>query len=108
MKISKATIASIATLFIGVTSALPCSADTSREGEWLQYFQQSHAESGSEMPHAYLDNDEMIRLSKNDLKRLSGSHDETDTKRSKLQFTDLNYQADVSEKYVQVRFFYQF
>lgn len=82
-------------------------SNSTEEGQWLQYLK--NAQSGAAMPQIYMDKDESISLTQEDLKRLTGNYDETDeSKRSKMQFSDLNYQADVSEDYVQLRLFLQF
>ncbi|GAB3095379.1 hypothetical protein GCM10027217_09390 [Pseudomaricurvus hydrocarbonicus] len=84
-------------------------ADNSLEGEWIQYLKQAHSQAGKPMPYAYLADEDLIRLTKEDLQRLTGSYgDKDDHKRSKLQFSELNYQADVTDDYLQLRFFYQF
>lgn len=85
-----------------------CLSEVEREGQWLHYLQQGQAE-GMDMPHALTSNEEVISLSQADLARLLGSAQQASTdKRSKLQFTKLNYQADISEKSLQLRMFYQF
>lgn len=84
-----------------------CQAETDREGQWLHYLQQGQAE-GMTMPHTLGGDDEMISLSQDDLKRLLGARPAAESKRSKLQFSKLNYQADVGDKSLQLRMFYQF
>ncbi|WP_439136301.1 hypothetical protein [Pseudomaricurvus sp.] len=81
--------------------------DSTEEGQWLQYLKNS--QSGAAMPQIYMDKDESISLTQEDLQRLTGTYDESDEgKHSKMQFSDLNYQADVSEDYVQLRLFMRF
>ncbi len=97
----------ITSLFAGsLLASLQCQAETHSEGQWLHYLQQGHNE-GMMMPNAHGSDDERVSLSDSDIKRLIGAQ-QVATKRSKLQFTKLNYQADVSEKSVQLRLFYQF
>lgn len=84
-----------------------CLADTQREGEWLHFLQQGQTE-GMAMPHTFTQRDDVISLSQSDLKRLIGARQVAEEKRSKLQFSKLNYQADVSDKSLQLRLFYQF
>ncbi|MGH1372803.1 MAG: hypothetical protein ACRBBW_12245 [Cellvibrionaceae bacterium] len=84
-----------------------CHADTEREGQWLHYLQQGQTE-GMTMPHPLNGDNDMISLSQSDVKRLLGLRDAGTSKRSKLQFTRLNYQADVSDKSLQLRLFVQF
>ncbi len=84
-----------------------CQADTDREGRWLHYLQQGQIE-GMTMPHPLSGDDEIISVSQTDVKRLLGGRDGSTPKRSKLQFSTLSYQADVSDKSVQLRLFVQF
>lgn len=84
-----------------------CQAEVDREGQWLHYLQQGQTE-GMTMPHTLGAGDDVISLSQDDVKRLLGSRQITESKRSKLQFSKLNYQADVGDKSLQLRLFYQF
>jgi len=84
-----------------------CQAETNHENQWLHYLQQGQAE-GMAMPQALNGAGEVISLSQDDLKRLLGARQVSTSKRSKLQFTKLNYQADISDKSLQLRMFYQF
>lgn len=84
-----------------------CHAETHRESQWLHYLQQGQTE-GMDMPHAFSGTNEVVSLSQEDLKRLLGSRQASIGKRSKLQFTKLNYQADIGDKSLQLRLFYQF
>lgn len=99
-----ANLTAAACLLIGSTI---CLADTQREGEWLHFLQQGQTE-GMTMPHTFTQRDNVISLSQTDLKRLIGARQVAEEKRSKLQFSKLNYQADVSDKSLQLRLFYQF
>lgn len=93
-------------LLVGSLSA-HADSDSTEEGQWLQYLK--NAQTGASMPQTYMDPDESISLTQEDLQRLTGTYDESDSgKHSKMQFSDLNYQADVSEDYVQFRLFLQF
>ncbi len=93
-------------LAVLLVASLQCQAETHREGQWLHYLQQGHSE-GMDMPNTHGSEDDRLSFSQGDLKRLIGAQ-QAEQKRSRLQFTKLNYQADVSEKSVELRLFYQF
>ena len=84
-----------------------CQAESDREGLWLDYLQQGQTE-GMAMPRTLHGEEEMISLSQADIKRLLGARNTSSHKRSKLQFSKLNYQADMGDKSLQLRMFYQF
>jgi len=99
--------AKVSTLACLLMNAGSCLADTQREGEWLHFLQQGQTE-GMNMPHTFTQRDEVVSVSQSDFKRLFGYSYKDARKRSKLQFSKLNYQADMSEKSLQLRLFYQF
>lgn len=95
-----------------VISCLPLSraaSDNSLESRWLYSLKHAHLDNGSSLPISDGENNETLSLNSENMKRLfSSNHEKFTSHYSRLQFSPLNYQADINEKQVQVKLFYQF
>ncbi len=80
-------------------------ADTSQETAWLQYLKKANKSGEMPMLRAHMEDEDQISLTREDLMKLTGQYDEEEELR---RSRELNYQADVSESYLQLKFFYQF
>ena len=100
-------------LILGVTVfSLPLNsavADNVLESQWLYSLKHAHLDNGDSLPINHSADEDTIQINNQDIKKLLfWNHAQASNSHSQLQFSPLNYQADISENALKVKLFYQF